>query len=94
MKLPLFFAHFVLLSITPYGICTQATSFWNEFQEWYSFLSNMNLILSELDVMFGIIRCQNYCLALKHLIILAKYFIYVNALNTSKYRLNDFISHV
>ena len=74
--------------------CTQATSFWNEFQEWYSFLSNTNLILSELDVMFGITRCQNYCLALNHLIILGKYFIYVNALNTSKYRLNDFISLV
>ena len=74
--------------------CPQASSFWNEFQEWYSFLSNTKLSLSELDVMFGIIRCHTHCLALNHLIILGKYFIYVNALNTIKFQFQDFVSLV
>ena len=62
--------------------CTHANTFWNGFQEWYSICSNTKLLLSELEVMFGIIRCQTYCLALNHLIILGKYVLYVNALNT------------
>ena len=74
--------------------CPKASSFWNEFQEWYSFLSNTKLSLSELDVMFGIIRCHTHCLALNHLIILGKYFIYVNALNTIKFQFQDFVSLV
>ena len=56
--------------------------------------SNTKLLLPELEVMFGIIRCQTYCLALNHLIILAKYFLYVNALNTIAYRFDDFVSYI
>ena len=41
--------------------------------------------------MFGIIRCHTYCLALIHLIILGKYFLYVNALNTITCRFDDFV---
>ena len=44
--------------------------------------------------MFGIIRCHTHCLALNHLIILDKYFIYVNALNTIKFQFQDFVSLV
>ena len=44
--------------------------------------------------MFGIIRCHTYCLALNHLIILGKYFLYVNALNTITYQFDDFVSLV
>ena len=74
--------------------CKQASSFWNRFQEWYSTSSNMKLLLSELEIMFGIIRCHTYCLALNHLIILGKYFLYVNALNTINCRFDDFVSLV
>ena len=56
--------------------------------------SNTKLLLSELEVMFGIIRCHTYCLALNHLIILGKYFLFVNALNTMKYKFDDFVSLV
>ena len=59
--------------------CMHANSFWNRFQEWYSISSNTKLLLSELKVMFRIIRCRTYCLALNHLVILGKYFLYVNA---------------
>ena len=41
--------------------------------------------------MFGIIRYHTYCLALNHLIILGKYFLYANALNTLIYKFDDFI---
>ena len=47
------------------------------------------LLLSELGVMSGIIRYHTYCLALNHLIILGKYFLYVNALNTLIYKFDD-----
>ena len=74
--------------------CMHASSFWNRFQEWYSISSNTKLLLSELEVMFGIIRCHTYCLALNHFIILGKYFLYVNALNTITYQFDDFVSLV
>ena len=74
--------------------CMHASSFWNRFQEWYSISSNTKLLLSELEVMFGIIRCHSYCLVLNHLIILGKYFLYVNALNTITYQFDDFVSLV
>ena len=74
--------------------CMHASSFWNKFQEWYSISSNKKLLLSELEVMFGIIRCHTYCLALNHLIVLGKYFLYVKALNTTTYQFDDFVSLV
>ena len=49
--------------------------------------SNTKLLLSKLEIMFGIIRCHTYCLVLNHLNILGKYFLYVNALNTITYQL-------
>ena len=74
--------------------CTQASSFWNKFQNWYLIVSNANLLLSELDVLFGITRPSKNFLALNHLIILGKYFLYVNALNNIKHDFNDFVSLV
>ena len=50
--------------------------------------------MSELEVMFGMIRCHAYCLALNHLIIWGKYFLYVNAINTITYQFDDFVSLV
>ena len=64
-------------------------SFWNRFQEWYSISSNMKLLLN-----YWIIRCHTYGLALNHLVILGKYFLYVNALNTITYQFDDFVSLV
>ena len=44
--------------------------------------------------MFGITGCRSYCLALNHLIILGKYFLYVNALNAVTHHFADFVSVV
>ena len=41
-----------------------------------------------------IIRYHTYCLALNHLIILGKYFLYVNAVNKLIYKFDDFVSLV
>ena len=63
----------------------------SEFQNWILQLCNLQLVLSPQDVIYGIIRQLNQpCLALNHLIILGKYFLYVNALNTEKSSLIDF----
>ena len=43
---------------------------------------------------YWIIRCHTYGLALNHLVILGKYFLYVNALNTITYQFDDFVSLV
>ena len=53
--------------------------------------SNTKLLLSELEDMFGINRYHTYRLALNHLIILGKYFLNVNGLNTLIYKFHDFI---
>ena len=74
--------------------CMHTSSFWNRFQEWYSISSNTKLLLPELEVMFRIICCHTYCLALNHLLILGKYFLYVNTLNTIMYQFDDFVSLV
>ena len=74
--------------------CTQASSFWNKFQNWYMIESNENLLLSELDVLFGITRSCAHRLVLNHLILLSKYFLYGNALNSIKHVFNDFVALV
>ena len=56
--------------------------------------SKENLLLSELDVLFGITRSCMHRLALNHLILLGKYFLYANALNNIKHVFNDFVSLV
>ena len=74
--------------------CTQASSIWNKFQNWSLIVSSANSPISELDILFGITRPCKHCLALNHLIMLGKYFLYVNALNNIKYDFNDFVSLV
>ena len=71
--------------------CPQASSFWYKFQSWYSTVSNASLLLSELEVLFGITRPCTHRLTLNHLIILGKYFLYINALNNTMFVFNDFI---
>ena len=74
--------------------CTRAVSFWNIFQEWYSNSTKSKLRLSELEVMYGVLHCCNNSLALNHLIILGKYFLYVNALNATICQFVDFVTLV
>ena len=74
--------------------CPQASSFWYKFQRWYSNVCNASLILSEPEILFGITCSCTHRLTLNHLIMLGKYFLYINALNNTKFVFNDFISLV
>lgn len=71
--------------------CLQANSFWFEFQVWYSNYSSAKIVLSRMDIMFGSLQSA-FCLTLNHLIILRKYFLYVNTLNNSRYHFSDLLS--
>ena len=74
--------------------CPQACSFWYRFQSWYSTVSNASLLLSQPEVLFGITRPCTHRLTLNHLIILGKFFLYINALNNTMFVFSDFISLV
>jgi len=54
---------------------------------------NSKLSLSIKEIMFGIINNDSkFCLALNHLVIIGKYFLYVKALNGKCYIFNEFVS--
>ena len=73
--------------------CAQATLFWKEFLDWASRMVNSKLSLSIKEIMFGIINNHSkFCLALNHLVIIGKYFLYVKALNGKFYIFNEFVS--
>jgi len=74
--------------------CPQASSFWYKFQSWYSFVSKASLLLSEPEVLFGITHPCTHSLSLNHLIMLGKYFLYINALNNTMFVFSDFASLV
>ena len=74
--------------------CLQASSFWCKFQSWYSTISNASLLLSKPEVLFGITRPCTHRLTFNHLIILGKYFLYINALNNTVFVFSDVISLV
>ena len=76
--------------------CTQAILFWKEILDWSSHVVNSGLLLSKNEIMFGIINKADstFCLALNHLVIIGKYFLYVNALNSKFYVFNEFVSLV
>ena len=66
--------------------CAQATLFWKEFLDWAPRMVNSKLSLSIKEIMFGIINNDSkFCLALNHLVIIGKYFLYVKALNGKFY---------
>ena len=72
----------------------QASSFWYKFRSWYSTISNASLLISEPEVLFGITRPCTHHLTLNHLIILDKYFLYINTPNNTMFVFRDFISLV
>ena len=74
--------------------CPQASLFWNKFQSWYSAASDANWLLSEPEILCGVTRPCTHRLTLNHLIMLGKYFLYINALNKTTFAFSDFISLV
>ena len=82
--------------------CTQSVKRWmmvwsagqkGQFLDWASRMVNSKLSLSIKEIMFGIINNDSkFCLALNHLVIIGKYFLYVKALNGKFYIFNEFVS--
>lgn len=71
--------------------CTQASSFWVDFQEWFNSHSEKKLQLSNLDVLYGTFHSSSHCLVLNYLIIIGKCFLYTNAGAKNKFLFDDFI---
>ena len=69
-------------------------SFWSDFVEWHQSLSKKNLRLSKNEIMYGVLNDWSSCLALNHLILMGKHFLYCKALNNVKVQFADFISFV
>ena len=74
--------------------CSQANSFWVEFQDWYGYQSGTKLHLSNLDVLYGVFHSSRHCLALNHLIIIGKYYFYINSNARNKVQFGEFKSLV
>ena len=63
-----------------------------DFLDWALRMVNSELSLSIKEIMFGIVdNDSKFCLALNHLVIIGKYFLYVKALNGKFYILNEFV---
>ena len=88
----------VPLMVKIYIICLLAAHkhlfLWNKFQSWYSAVSDANLLLSEPEILFGVTHPCTHCLTLNHLIMVGKYFLYINALSNTTFAFSDFISLV
>ena len=74
--------------------CSQANSFWVEFQDWYGNQSGRKLHLSNLDVLHRVFHTSRYCLALNCLIIIGKYYLYINSNARNKVQFGEFKSLV
>ena len=72
--------------------CPCASSFWSEFIEWYQSISKNTLNLSKNEVMCGVLNDWSSCSTLNHLIIIGKYFLYYNALNSVKFQFADYMN--
>ena len=70
--------------------CPQASSFWDKFQSWYSTVSNAsNFSLSHEYFLNYSVRTMH--LTLDHLIMLGKYYLYMNVLNNTIFVFCDLI---
>ena len=58
--------------------CSIAKLFWNKFTNWYNATCEGNIALEQNKIIYGASRHISSCLTLNHLIIIGKYFLYIN----------------
>ena len=59
--------------------CSIAKLFWNKFTNWYNATCGGNIALEQNKIVYGVLRhIISSCLTLNHLIIIGKYFLYIN----------------
>ena len=51
-------------------------------------------VLTKKGIIYGVLTDSPSCLTLNHLILIGKYFLYINALEDKKYQFTDFITLV
>ena len=73
--------------------CAIAKSFWNKFIEWYNATCGRNIALEQNEIIYGVLRYTLSSLILNHLIIIGKYFLYINAVHDEKTPVHRFCNH-
>ena len=64
--------------------CPIAKLFWNKFTRWYNATCRGNIALEQKQIIYGVLKFTSSGLTLNHLIIIGKYFLYINAVQDEK----------
>ena len=73
--------------------CPIAKSFWNQFTKWYNATCRGNIALEQNEIIYGVLKFASSGLTLNHLIIIGKYFLYINAVQDDKRpQFTDFVT--
>ena len=64
--------------------CPIAKSFWNKLTMWYNVTCRGNIALEQNEIIYGCLKYTLSGLTLNHLIIIEKYFLYINAVQGEK----------
>ena len=73
--------------------CPIAKSFWNKFTMWYNVTCEGNIALEQNEIIYGVLKYTSSGLTLNHLIIIGKYFLYINAVQDEKRpQFTDFVT--
>ena len=69
--------------------------FWNKFTNWYNAICAGNIALEKNESIYGVLRHISSCLTLIHVIIIAKYFLYIHGVHDEKRpQFTDFVTLV
>ena len=75
--------------------CPFAKSFWNKFTKWFNATCRGNIALEQNEIIYGVLKFTSSGLTLNHLIIIGKYFLYINAVQDDKRpQFTDFVTLV
>ena len=75
--------------------CLIAKLFWNKFTKWYNDTCEGNIALEQNEIIYGVLRYSSSCSTLNHLIIIGKYFLYINGVHDEKRpQFTDFVTLV
>ena len=75
--------------------CLIAKLFWNKFTKWYNDTCGGTIALEQNEIIYGVLRYTSSCSTLNHLIIIGKYFLYINGVHDEKRtQFTDFVTLV
>ena len=75
--------------------CYKNSSTVCKFTKWYNAKCGKNIALEQNEIIYGVLRYTSSSLTLNHLIIIGKYFLYINAVHDEKRpQFTDFVTLV